>query len=152
MPEIRVLIADDFDAWRIRIHQILKTRSEWQIVFEAQDGWEAVQKTLELEPDIVLPDIDMPKVNGIEAAQRIRRQRPDTKIIFLSQIDASDIRMAALDWADAYVLKANAASELLPAITAAIRWYCLSCSQAYTAPELAALERGCCRRLLNSGN
>ena len=87
---------------------------------EACNGQQAVQRTAELSPDLVLLDIGMPILNGIEAAKRIRSAFPGTKIIFLTRDHDADVRKAALDTgAGQYVLKANAASELLPAIDAA---------------------------------
>jgi DNA-binding NarL/FixJ family response regulator len=80
----------------------------------------AVQKATELSPDFVLLDIGMPIMNGIEAAKRIRQASPASRIIFVTQEDDADIRIAALAIAEGYLLKSNAASELLPAIDAAL--------------------------------
>jgi|SRR5262249_50986493 len=118
--KVRILIADDFDAWRIKVKGILEPQQDWQIIFETGDGFEAVQKTLELHPEVVLLDIAMRGLNGIEAAKRIRKASPSTKIIFLTQNTDSEVRNVALATADAYVLKSDSASALIPAITAAI--------------------------------
>jgi len=83
---------------------------------------EAVQKAAELRPDIVLLDVDMPVLNGIEAANKIREVTPQSRIVFVTQDGDADLKAAALAaGAEAYVLKANAATELLPVIAAALQ-------------------------------
>jgi len=118
---LRILVADDFAEWRFRVRSILKARPEWQVIGEACNGLQAVQTTTELCPDIVLLDIGMPILDGFEAAKRIRQGSPSSRIIFVTQEDDEEIRIAALaTGAEAYLLKANAANELLPAIDAAL--------------------------------
>jgi DNA-binding NarL/FixJ family response regulator len=119
---IRFLVADDFADWRVRIRSMLQAQPEWQIIGEACDGLEAVQRTKELHPDIVVLDIGMPKLGGIEAAKRIRQDSPSSRIIFVTQENDADIRTAALaTGAEGYLLKANAMSELLPTVEIALR-------------------------------
>jgi DNA-binding NarL/FixJ family response regulator len=116
---LRILVADDFAEWRVRVRSMLQVRPEWQVIGEAADGLEAVQRTTELQPDIVLLDIGMPMLNGIEAAKRIRQDSPGSRIIFVTQESDADIRIAALaTGAEGYLLKVNAMSELLPAVDA----------------------------------
>jgi CheY-like chemotaxis protein len=93
---VRILLADDFAPWRSQVRSFLQSETKWKIVFEACDGLEAVQKTVELRPDIVLLDISMPGLNGIEAASRIRQRSPDSRIIILTQNADEDLMTAAL--------------------------------------------------------
>src|SRR6266576_3463374 len=93
---VRILLADDFAPWRSHVRSFVQRETEWKIVFEACDGIEAVQKTVELHPDIVLLDISMPGLNGIEAASRIRQLSPDSKVIILTQNADDDLMTAAL--------------------------------------------------------
>jgi DNA-binding NarL/FixJ family response regulator len=118
---IRILIVDDFENWRRQVHSLLQARPTWQDISEASDGSQAVQKVEELKPDLILLDIGLPKLNGIEAARQIRRQSPGSKIIFLSQNSDLDVVRAALGTgALGYVLKTDAGHELLPAVDAVL--------------------------------
>ena len=106
---IRILLADDFEAWRREVCLLLRGKPELQVVCEASDGSEAVQKADDLKPDLIVLDIGLPKLNGIEAARRIRQLSPNSKILFLSQNNDLEIVQAALDTgALGYVHKMNA--------------------------------------------
>ena len=119
---MRILIAEDYADWRDRVRLVLQARPEWQVIAEASDGFEAVQKAEELKPDIVLLDIGLPKLNGIEVARRIRQLSPRSKIVFLSQHHDLDIVRAALSMGVlGYVRKTDAQDELLPAVDAVLR-------------------------------
>jgi len=85
MPIIRILVVDDFDPMRKTVRATLQERCDLQVVGEASDGLEAVQKAVELKPDWILMDIGLPSLNGIEAARQIRKLVPEAKILFLSQ-------------------------------------------------------------------
>jgi CheY-like chemotaxis protein len=99
----------------------LDKHSHLQIVFEASDGLQAVNKATELQPDLILLDIGLPTLNGIEAARRIRYLAPNAKILFLSENNSPDIAEAALNTgARGYVIKSDAGRELLPAIQAVV--------------------------------
>jgi len=101
---------------------MFKRRAELRLVGEVADGLEAVQKASELKPDLILLDIGLPKLNGIEAAKQIRQLVPDTKILFLTLINDADVPLTALrSGAHGYVLKSDAGSELLPAIEAVLQ-------------------------------
>jgi DNA-binding NarL/FixJ family response regulator len=118
----RVLIVEDFDPFRQFILSTLRENPQLQIVGEATDGLDAVQKAEELKPDLILLDIGLPNLNGIEAKNRICKLLPDTKIIFLSQDNDPEIVGAVLsNGAQGYVLKVDVGNELLPAIKAVLR-------------------------------
>ena len=90
-----------------------------QVVCEVSNGLEAVQKAVELRPDLILLDIGLPGLNGIEAARQIRKLVPESKIIFLTQESSPDVVQEAFKLgAWGYVVKANAASDLLAAVEA----------------------------------
>jgi DNA-binding NarL/FixJ family response regulator len=122
LPPIRVLVVEDHRDWRNLVRLLFQMRPEWQIISEVSDGLEAVQKADELKPDLILLDIGLPKLNGIEAARRIRQHSPNSKIIFLSMDNSLDVVQAALSvGGHGYVYKASAQSDLLPAIDAVLR-------------------------------
>jgi DNA-binding NarL/FixJ family response regulator len=119
---VRILLADDFGPWRSFVASQLETNPEWQIISEASDGLEAVQKAKELQPDLIVLDIGLPKLNGIEAASSIRKVAPDSKILFLSANRSSDIAVAALSsGGQGYVVKSDSAGELLMAVEAVLQ-------------------------------
>ena len=118
---IRILVAEDHKAWRQRIRSLLEARPELRVICEVPDGLEAVQKAEELQPSLILLDIGLPKISGIEAAKRIRKVCEQSKILFLSQESSSEILQEALNsGALGYVYKPRAAVDLLSAIDAVL--------------------------------
>jgi len=110
-------VVDDFEPWRRFASSTLRKKAGLQVVGEASDGLEAFQKAVELEPDLILLDIGLPSVNGIEAARRIREMVPEAKIIFLSEESSVEIVQEAMSFgACGYVFKTMAASDLLTAV------------------------------------
>jgi DNA-binding NarL/FixJ family response regulator len=144
---VRVLIVDDYEGWRRQVCLLLGGRSEGQIIYEASDGLKAVQKAEELQPDLILLDINLPKLNGIEAAALIRELSPNSKILFLSLDNSLDVVGAALSaGALGYVCKTDARCELLPAMDAVLRGEpfvsgsCIGCEVAETPGANAPLS------------
>lgn len=118
-PSVRVLVADDFAPWRRLLHTMLRENPELQIVCEVSDGLEAVQRAQELQPDLILLDIGLPTLSGIEAARRIRNIAPNAKILFVSENYSMDIARGTLSaGGSGYVIKSDAGSELLVAVEA----------------------------------
>jgi DNA-binding NarL/FixJ family response regulator len=115
-PIVRVLLVDDFEAFRRFIRTTLD--APLQVVGEASDGLEAVQKAKQLQPDLILLDIALPGLNGIEAARQIRKLSPRSKILFLSQESSADVVEEALKFGAGYIVKAQAGGELAAVIEA----------------------------------
>jgi len=119
MSSVRVLVVDDHEAFRRFVCSTLERRPELQIVGKASDGLEAVQKAEALQPDLIVLDLGLPTLYGIEAARRIRKLSPESKILFVSQESSADVVQEALGLgALGYVVKAHAGSELLAAVEA----------------------------------
>lgn len=116
---IRVLVVDDYEPFRQYICATLGRSLDYRIVGEVSDGLQAVHQAEALQPDLILLDIGLPGLNGIEAARRIHRLSPESKILFVSQESSPDVIEAALNSGGlGYVVKVHAASELLAAVEA----------------------------------
>jgi DNA-binding NarL/FixJ family response regulator len=116
---VRVLVVDDYEPFRRFVCSTLGKRPELQVIGEVSDGLEAVQKAEELRPDLIVLDIGLPTLDGIEAARQIRRLSPESKIILLSQESSADVVQEAFSLgALGYVVKTHAGSELLAAVEA----------------------------------
>jgi DNA-binding response OmpR family regulator len=114
-------VVDDYDPFRRFICSTLRKRPALQIVGETSDGLEAVHKAEELQPDLIVLDIGLPTLNGIEAARRIRKLSPESKIVFISQESSADVVLEAFALgALGYVVKAYAGRELLAAVEAVL--------------------------------
>jgi CheY-like chemotaxis protein len=116
---VRVIVVDDYKPWQDFICSLIEGAQGVQVVARASDGLEAVQKAGELQPDLILLDIGIPKLNGIEAALQIRQCAPKSRILFVSAERSGDAAMAT--GAVGYIVKSNAGKELLPALNA-LRW------------------------------
>jgi DNA-binding NarL/FixJ family response regulator len=117
----RILIVDDYEPWRRVISWLLRGYPEWEIVGEAADGMEAVRKAEELQPDVILLDIGLPKLHGIEVANSVRRIVPQAKMLFVSVNLCPEVVQGALKTgAHGYIVKSDAAKELLDAMRAVL--------------------------------
>jgi len=118
---IRVLVVDDFLPWWRFVASMLQEQPRLRIVGVASDGLEGVQKARELQPDLILLEIGLPTLNGIEAARRIRKLSPKSKILFVSENRSWDsVEEALRTGAGGYVVKSDAAGELLSAVEAVL--------------------------------
>ena len=125
MAPVRVVIVEDHEQFRGFICSTLGKAPELQVVGIVSDGLAAVQKAEELQPDLILLDIGLPTLNGIEAARRIRKLSPQSKILFVSQESSVDVVREALGTGPSgYVYKPDAGSELLEAVSAVLRGEC----------------------------
>src|SRR5271167_36786 len=116
---IRVLVVEDFAPFRKFIRSMLEKEPSLRIVGEASDGLEAVRKAEELQPDLILLDLGLPTLNGIEVARRVLPLSPQSKILFVSQESSADIVQEVLRCgALGYVVKTHAGSELVAAVEA----------------------------------
>jgi DNA-binding NarL/FixJ family response regulator len=119
---ISVLVVDDFEPFRQFLCSTLHSTSNGFVCSEATDGLEAVQKARELQPDLILLDIGLPRLNGMEAARKIARGSPRSKILFVSQESSADVVQEAFRLgAWGYIVKTDAARELLVAVNVVLR-------------------------------
>jgi len=134
VPKMRLLLADDHAILSAGLRALLGYYDDIEIVGEARDGTEAVKLVGELRPDIVLMDIAMPGLNGIEATRLIREQYPHTRVLVLSQHGDRQYALAVLKaGASGYILKRALGSDLLVALRAVAR------GQTYLHPEVSAV-------------
>jgi len=119
---IRVLIVDDARQFQEFLALFLLERPKFQVIATVSDGLEAVRSAHELQPDLILLDIGLPRLNGIEAARRIRELSPRSRILFVSQESSPDVVQEALrTGASGYVVKLDAGRELLAAVDSVLR-------------------------------
>jgi DNA-binding NarL/FixJ family response regulator len=122
MPQIRVLVVDDYEPWHRFVSTVLGKDPNLKVIGQVFDGLEAVQQAEKLQPDLILLDIGLPMLNGIEVARRIKKISPISKILFATENRSSDIVEDALSTgADGYLVKSDAAKELLPAVMAVLK-------------------------------
>jgi len=121
MRHFSTLVVDDVEDFRRLLRSILEESTECEVVGEASDGLQAVAKAEQLQPDLVLLDLGLPKINGIEVARRIRNLSPQSKILFVTQNSCQEIAQGALrTGANGYLLKAEA-TDLPIAVETIIR-------------------------------
>ncbi len=114
---MRILVVDDFEPWRRFLCRFLQECPGCQVICEASDGLQAIEKSRELQPDLILLDINLPKLNGIEVARQIRQLAPCSRILFCSENCCPEIvREAFRAGGRGYVVKSDAVHDLLPAL------------------------------------
>jgi len=119
MDGLRILLVDGHAAVRQSLRMLLEEHPEWRVVAEASDGREAVRQTEETVPDVVLMDVALPLLNGIEATRQIVRRVPTAKVVILStHVDEAYVALILEAGAVGYLLKYCADTELVPAVMA----------------------------------
>jgi DNA-binding NarL/FixJ family response regulator len=119
MNRFRILIADDHEIVRQGIRSLLDTHPDWEVCGEAQDGREAVERSNALKPDLVLLDVGMPALNGLDAARQILASSPLTGILVLTMHDSEQVVRGALEaGARGFLSKSNAGRDLVSAVEA----------------------------------
>jgi DNA-binding NarL/FixJ family response regulator len=114
MPVTQILVVDDFVPWQLMLRDMFESEADFKIIGTANDGLEAVQKATDLQPDLILMDISLPKLNGFEATQHIRMLSPASRILFLSERRGFDFIEAAFQaGGSGYVLKSDAIWDLV---------------------------------------
>ena len=139
MKPIRVLVVDDFPSWRRFVGHLLLEHPKFQIVAEASDGLEAIQKSEALQPSLILLDVSLPQLDGLEAARRINAIAPGSRILFVSENLCPAVICEAMQTGPStrgYVIKSDAGSDLLPALEAVIN------GQKFVSRRLAELMLG----------
>jgi DNA-binding NarL/FixJ family response regulator len=135
--KIRILLADDHTILRAGLKMMLNAQSDMEVVGEAQDGQQAVQEAQRLQPDVVLMDITMPDMNGIEATRHIKRILPDIRILVLTMHEHDEYVFQALRaGASGYMLKEAADTELITAI------HVIKSGQFYLSPTAQSVVVG----------
>jgi DNA-binding NarL/FixJ family response regulator len=119
MSALRTLIVEDHEELRALLRSLLENETQCVVIGEASEGLQAVQSAQELQPDLILLDLSLPKLNGIEAGRRIRKISPQSKIVFLSQNPTPEIVESALRIGAGYLLKSDA-NELPAAVHAVL--------------------------------
>lgn len=130
MPNLRLLIVEDYEGFRRFVCSTLQQNPGFLIVGEAADGLEALEKARELQPDLILLDIGLPHLNGMEVARRVRGVAPAAKILFLSVDSDPDLVQEAIRLGAGYLHKLRAQLDLLPAIDAVLR------GEQFVSPDL----------------
>ena len=142
MSSPRILVVDDHDVVRQGVCALITSHEGWQVCGEARTGREAVQLAAELHPDIIIMDLLMPDLNGLDAAKQIRKQLPAIEVLILSGHEETELIQSVLDAGiRAFVFKSQARAHLVPAIEA------LLSHQSYLTPEVSevifrGLEQG----------
>jgi DNA-binding NarL/FixJ family response regulator len=135
---IRILVVDDHPIVRQGLKTLLEGHSGWQVIGEASDGAEALERAGELNPDVMVLDVTMPRMNGLEACRLLRRQFPDLEVLFVTQHDSPQMMREALEAGPrGYVVKSNAARDLLAAVEAVSQHRVFTALNERTYPQVS---------------
>lgn len=122
MAKTRILLADDHTLFRQGIRQLISSEADMEVIGEASNGSEAVEKAAELRPELILMDIGMPGLSSFEATRQIKRNRPETKVLILTMYDDEDYLVEGMEvGSNGYVLKDSPAQQLIAAIRDVMR-------------------------------
>jgi len=138
MATVRILLVDDFAPFRTYVRRLLEGHPEWEVIGEAGDGLDALQMAAEMQPDLILLDISLPRLNGIDVAQQIGAIVQRSKILFLSSHCSQELARAAMaTGAMAYVVKWDADRDLLRAIITVMegKWFVSNRLSGYELPD-----------------
>ena len=119
MGALRIMVADDHEVVRRGLRALLETRPGWQVCAEAADGRDVLKKTSELKPDVIVLDIAMPNLNGLEATRQLLKTDPEAKVLILTLHDSEQVIRDVLSaGARGFLLKSDAARDLVAAVEA----------------------------------
>ena len=113
---MRILIVDDYEPWRRYVRSILADDADLEIVGESADGLDAIKQSEELQPGLVLLDINLPGINGLEVSRRVYGVAPETKVLFVSSSQSVEVMREALKNGAGFVIKSDAQRDLLPIV------------------------------------
>ena len=132
MKNLSILIVDDHEVVRRGLHALLTTQAGWEVVGEASNGTEAVKQVSQLKPDVVIMDLTMPEMSGLDATRLIKETSPHTKVLIFTMHDSEQMMQTALEaGAQGYVLKSDAGNSLVAAVKAVAQ------RETFVTPELA---------------
>ncbi len=148
MGVLRILVVDDHDVVRQGLRSLLETHPGWEVCGEASTGREALEKSQQLKPDVVILDVAIPELNGLEVGRRIRKARPETQLLMLTMYDSDDLVSEVLKvGARGFILKSDAGRDLVAALEA------LSQHKPYFTSKVAQLVlEGCLTRATPPGS
>jgi DNA-binding NarL/FixJ family response regulator len=118
---VRILIVDDYEPWRRYVRSILEADADLVILGESADGLDAIKQSEELQPGLILLDIQLPSMNGLEVARQIGVVSPDSKVLFVSSTQSVEVMREALKFGAGFVMKSDAEQDLLPIVRAICR-------------------------------